>query len=123
MRQFINIAKALSDEHRVRILMLLKNRALCVYQIIELLKLPSSTVSSNLAILLQADLLECHKDGRRHFYRMPETSETPLIQHTLQWLRSTLWCLPSMIEKQERTGDGKIVIQITQQSEAGIPGS
>jgi ArsR family transcriptional regulator, arsenate/arsenite/antimonite-responsive transcriptional repressor len=40
MRDVVTIAKALSDENRVRILAILEGRELCVCQVIELLGLP-----------------------------------------------------------------------------------
>ena len=51
MRDVVTIAKALSDEHRVRNLAILEGRELCVCQVIELLGLAPSTVSKHLSIL------------------------------------------------------------------------
>jgi len=54
MRDFMRIAKALSDENRVRTLMFLAEGELCVCQIIEMLCLAPSTVSKHMNILYQA---------------------------------------------------------------------
>jgi ArsR family transcriptional regulator len=62
MRDVISIAKALSDENRVRIVGMLDGRELCVCQVIELLALAPSTVSKHLAILKQARLIDGRKD-------------------------------------------------------------
>lgn len=64
MFNFINITKALAEENRVRILLALEGRELCVCQIFELLDLAPSTVSKHLSILRQARLVEGRKEGR-----------------------------------------------------------
>jgi ArsR family transcriptional regulator, arsenate/arsenite/antimonite-responsive transcriptional repressor len=90
MRDVITIAKALSDENRVRILAMLDGRELCVCQVIELLELAPSTVSKHLAILKQAYLIEGRKDGRGMYYRLAD-EEAPEAAHTaLRWALQTL---------------------------------
>ena len=64
MRDFIAVARALADEGRVRILLALRGRELCVCEITELLRLAPSTVSKHMSILKQADLVAGRKDGR-----------------------------------------------------------
>ncbi len=64
MRDVVTIAKALSNENRVRILAILEGRELCVCQVIELLGLAPSTVSKHLSILKQARLIDGRKQGR-----------------------------------------------------------
>lgn len=90
MRQFITITKALADESRVRVLLLLEQGELCLCQIIELLGLAPSTVSKHMAILIQADLVEWRKDGRWHYYRLPDPNATQLVRDTLEWVRGAL---------------------------------
>jgi DNA-binding transcriptional ArsR family regulator len=51
MRDFLNTARALGDETRVRILHALAGRELCVCQLVELLELAPSTVSKHMTIL------------------------------------------------------------------------
>jgi len=70
MREVLNIAKALSDQNRLRALMLLEKQPLCVCQIIELLALAPSTVSKHMSILRQAYLVEGQKDSRWMHYRL-----------------------------------------------------
>jgi DNA-binding transcriptional ArsR family regulator len=69
MRQLMAVIKALADENRVRILLALQNRELCVCQVVELLRLAQSTVSKHLSILHQAGLIDSRKEGRWMFYR------------------------------------------------------
>ena len=70
MRDLMAVLKALADENRVRALMSLRAGELCACQIIELLGLAPSTVSKHIAILKQARLVDCHKEGRWMFYRL-----------------------------------------------------
>ena len=58
MRDLMAVTKALADENRVRILMALEPKELCVCQIVELLDLAPSTVSKHMAILKQARLVD-----------------------------------------------------------------
>ena len=70
MRELMSVLKALADENRVRALMALGPQELCVCQIVELLGLAPSTVSKHMAILKQARLVDCRKEGRWMFYRL-----------------------------------------------------
>lgn len=90
MRRFINIAKALSDENRVRVLMALRAGELCACQIIEMLGLSPSTVSKHISILLQAELIECRKDGRWHYYRLSGSDGAPGTESTHEWMAALL---------------------------------
>ena len=72
MRDLMAVIKALADENRVRILMALGPKELCVCQIVELLGLAPSTVSKHIAILKHAGLVDSRKDGRWMFYRLAE---------------------------------------------------
>jgi ArsR family transcriptional regulator, arsenate/arsenite/antimonite-responsive transcriptional repressor len=69
MRDLMAVIKALADENRVRVLLAVQGRELCVCQIVELLGLAQSTVSKHMAILHQARLVDSRKEGRWMFYR------------------------------------------------------
>ena len=53
MRDLLQITKALADPNRVRVLLALQHRELCVCQISELFQLAPSTISKHLSILHQ----------------------------------------------------------------------
>jgi ArsR family transcriptional regulator len=55
--------KALGDRNRLRIINMLKDRAMCVCEITDVLKLSQSTVSGHLRILKEAGIAEDTKDG------------------------------------------------------------
>ena len=69
MRDLMAVIKALADENRVRVLVALGPKELCVCQLVELLGLAPSTVSKHMAILKQARLVDSRKEGRWMFYR------------------------------------------------------
>jgi len=85
----MNITKALSDQNRVRALMALRGRELCVCQIIELLGLAPSTVSKHMSILKNARLVESRKEGLWMHYRLPDRA-APEIRKCLDWVNSSL---------------------------------
>lgn len=88
----ITILKAMSDENRVRILMALRGKELCVCTLTELLDLAPSTTSKHLSILKQARLIESVKDGKFVYYRLvqPDSPSYALAKPALEWLESAL---------------------------------
>ncbi|MFA6290953.1 MAG: metalloregulator ArsR/SmtB family transcription factor [Victivallales bacterium] len=89
MHDFMNITKALSDQNRVRVLLALKGRELCVCQIIELLGLAPSTVSKHMSILKNARLVEWRKEGLWMHYRLPD-KPAPEIKTAIAWICDSL---------------------------------
>lgn len=90
MRDFIAISKALADPTRVRLLMALESRELCVCQLIELVQLAPSTVSKHMSILRQADLVRYRKDGRWMHYSQPGDDATREVRDAIGWVRRAL---------------------------------
>ena len=98
MREFMNIAKALADEKRVRTLLALRKGELCVCQITELFGLAVSTVSKHLSILYQAGLLESRKEGRWIYYRLPGTEAPAAVRGAIAWVEGALAASPRIAE-------------------------
>ncbi len=90
MKEFLYIAKAVADESRARILMLLRRDELCVCQIVDALELAPSTVSKHMALLTQAGLVNVRKDGRWRYYRLADDEAPRAVCHALEWVRSSL---------------------------------
>jgi ArsR family transcriptional regulator len=90
MRDFIRITKALADPSRVRVLLALKRRELCVCQISELLQLAPSTISKHLSILNHAGLIESRKEERWVFYRLPDRGGAVAVREALDWVLKSL---------------------------------
>lgn len=94
----VTVIKAMADESRLRILMALRGKELCVCTLTELLNLAPSTTSKHLSILKQARLIESVKDGRFVYYRltMPESKNYPLVGQALDWLNQSLAGTPQV---------------------------
>ena len=74
LKPMVQCLRALGDENRVRILMLLRKRDLCVLEIMGALGLSQPLVSSHLAVLRTAGLVASHKEGRRVRYALSTES-------------------------------------------------
>ena len=102
MDEWISLTKAISDESRVRTLLFLQEGELCACRIIEMLELAPSTVSSHMAILQRAGLVEVRKEGRWRHFRLARKSASPLVQRLLGLARKTLWDDARVAEDRER---------------------
>ena len=90
MIKTLNIAKAISDENRIRALMMLTDGELCVCQIIEMLGLAPSTVSKHMSILRQAGLVQARKQGRWMHYSLAKKDAPKEIKQITNWLISCI---------------------------------
>ena len=90
MHIFTAITKALADEKRARVLMLLGRDELCLCQIIEMLGLAPSTVSKHMAVLRQAGLVEVSKQGRWCYYRLAGRDAPKVAREAIRWVQRTL---------------------------------
>ena len=102
MFTFMMITKALSDENRVRTLLALDGRELCVCQIIELLGLAPSTVSKHMSILANARLVESRQDGRWRYYRLAGVEAPDEVQEAIAWTFRSLSKTPRIQQDAER---------------------
>src|SRR3972149_3092293 len=76
MKKLEKIMKLLSDNARLRILMLLTSRELCVCQVMGVLGISQPLVSRNLKLLGDAGFLEERKEGKLVFYSMKKKKDT-----------------------------------------------
>ena len=102
MFSFMTITKALSDENRVRMLLALNGRELCVCQIIELLGLAPSTVSKHMSILANARLVESRQEGRWRFYRLAGDDAPDEVREAIAWTFKSLSKIPQIRQDSER---------------------
>ena len=72
MKQYVDLFKALSDETRLRIVLLLSEKELCVCQIEAALALSQVKVSRHLTILRYAGLVRCRKEGTWVYYSLAD---------------------------------------------------
>jgi ArsR family transcriptional regulator, arsenate/arsenite/antimonite-responsive transcriptional repressor len=90
MRAFMAITRALSDPSRVRILLALRRRELCVCQITELFGFAPSTMSKHLSILHQAGLIQSRKSERWVHYSLTDGSAPVAAREALDWVHKSL---------------------------------
>ncbi len=104
LEQFARIAQALADENRVRLLLALQGRELCVCQMVELLGLAPSTVSKHLSILRAAGLVRSRKDERWMFYRPADPGAPAAVRSAVDWALKTLSKDPRIGQDGKRLG-------------------
>jgi ArsR family transcriptional regulator len=68
MKTLISIFKLLTDEHRIRILMLLSKKELSVCQLMGITGASQPLVSRNLSLLYNGRFLEERREGKLRFY-------------------------------------------------------
>jgi ArsR family transcriptional regulator len=78
MKDIIKIFKALSDPTRLRIMLLLLRKELCVCELMFILGVEQSRVSHHMRVLREADVAEDVRDGRWIIYRVPEEARALL---------------------------------------------
>jgi ArsR family transcriptional regulator len=72
MKEIIKVFKALSDPTRLRTILLLLGRDLCVCELMFVLKMSQSRLSHQLRILRDAGLVEPRRDGKWIIYGIPQ---------------------------------------------------
>ncbi len=87
IHQLTDLANALSDLNRIRLLAACLDGERCVCQLVELIELSNASVSKNLAVLKRAGLLESRKDGRWVHYRTPDTP-APLVANAIEMIQT-----------------------------------
>jgi ArsR family transcriptional regulator, arsenate/arsenite/antimonite-responsive transcriptional repressor len=74
MEELVLAAKAFADPSRVRILMALRDRELCVCELCDALTVTQSTLSTHLQVVRNAGLVSARKEGKWMYYAIaPET--------------------------------------------------
>ena len=68
MADAVELMKLLSDATRLRLLALLQSEPLSVVELQEIMDMGQSRISSHLALLRQANLVEDRKEGKKSFY-------------------------------------------------------
>jgi len=81
MEVAIKMFKALSDETRLRIYLLLLQDELCVCELVNILNIEQSRVSHSVRILKEAGLVVNRREGKWIIYAVnPETESNRIIQ-------------------------------------------
>lgn len=102
MKDFMAVTKALADPNRVRVLLALEGRELCVCQISELCGVAPSTISKHLSILYQAGLIESRKEERWVFYRLPGKDAPVVALEAVDWVLKSLSGTPQAADDRKK---------------------
>ncbi|MDA8106964.1 MAG: metalloregulator ArsR/SmtB family transcription factor [Nitrospiraceae bacterium] len=89
MKEFAKIMQLLSDPARLRILMVLTKKELCVCQLMGILGIPQPLVSRNLMLLSGAGFLQERKQGKLVFYSLNRGMD-PLRKKIVSLLKDVL---------------------------------
>src|SRR5580692_5430105 len=76
MPSIIKILRVVADPNRLRILLLLRAEELSVAELQEILVMGQSTISTHLAQLKQAELVEDRRTGKNNLYRLTTSATT-----------------------------------------------
>jgi ArsR family transcriptional regulator len=72
MKTTVTLLKTIADASRLRILMLLSRKELCVCQVMGVLGLSQPLISRNLSLLERAGLVDSRREGKMMFYRVAD---------------------------------------------------
>ena len=86
MEDVLDLFGILSDKTRLRILLLLLNRELCVCEIFAALDMSQPRVSRQLAVLKQSRMIKDRREGKWIFYRIDENDHTKRLMAILSLL-------------------------------------
>lgn len=81
LRRAEKLVGAVGDSNRMKILLLLSKRGMCVCELESALGLPQPTVSHHLGLLEQAELLRRSKKGRFVFYEVQDSPVLDLLKN------------------------------------------
>ena len=82
---------ALSNETRLTLLYLLKEREVCVCELVEALGQPQPKISQHLALLRRVSVVEARREGKWMHYRLtepPSEEAGRILQAALLWVKN-----------------------------------
>ncbi|ASG68652.1 transcriptional regulator [Francisella halioticida] len=85
LADIVDFQKALSDETRIRILMVIYQHELCLCHLAHIFKLANSTISKHLDILRRNGFIHKRKQGRFHYFYF-----NSIYKGQLNWLLKIL---------------------------------
>ena len=79
----VRLLKGFANETRLRILCLLRDREVCVHDLVEALGMSQSAVSHQLRVLRDARLVSHRRDGRHVYYRLADDHVREMLENAL----------------------------------------
>jgi ArsR family transcriptional regulator len=89
MKALVLTAKAFADPSRVRVLMALRERELCVCELCDALGVTQSTLSSHLQVIRGAGLVSARKQGKWMYYALAPDAKR-LVDTLFQFFSDSL---------------------------------
>lgn len=83
MPSILKTLRVLADLNRLRILLLLREEELSVAELQEILSMGQSTISTHLAQLRQAELVEDRRAGKNSLYKLSPESDSEVLDNLL----------------------------------------
>jgi ArsR family transcriptional regulator len=90
MKPTVTSLKAVSEEIRLRILLLLSGRQACVCELMEVFAMAQSKLSHHLIALRNAGLIQDEKRGKWNFYRLDKTRLTRMNRELIGFISRSL---------------------------------
>lgn len=105
MNQLVNIYRILSDETRLRIIILLAQKELCVCELSHILEVSQPTVSKNLSKLRDMNLVTTERKEKFIFYKLK--TENAILERTVKGILDNLDDYPQLIIDKNKHVDNK----------------
>jgi len=118
MEQLITIYKILSDETRLRIIVLLAQKELCVCELSEILAVSQPKISKSLGKLRDLNLVKPERKEKFVFYKLK--TDNPVLNRTIKSILDNLDDYPQLVLDKSRHIDNEKLLdqccnhQITQ---------
>lgn len=116
MKEALEILKALSDENRMRIYLMLQQKPMCACELLSVLDIAGSTLSAHLKILRNANLIEQKKEGRWIEYGIKISQLNKKLE---TFLLETLIADPQIIQQDRKKAQALDRLSCSQQKQTG----
>lgn len=108
MNQLINLFKLLSDESRLRIIMMLYHQELCVCQLTGILEISQPTISKNLSKLRDLNLVKDTRKEKFVFYSL--NLDNKVFIKLLDDITENIELYPQLVLDKSRLSDKDIYL-------------
>ncbi len=102
MRTILSITKALNDQTRLRMLLVLAHGELCLCQLVELFGLAPSTISKHLNILYDSNLVTRRREGKWAYFGLVGRGASPEVKRAIRFVSEGLKGDPQVFQDEKR---------------------
>lgn len=108
MNRLTNIFKLLSDETRLRMIMLLNKEAMCVCEISGILNIPQPRISQNLSKLRDMDLVKDERKEKFVYYALKKNNT--VLNEIIKNIEDDVESYPQLLEDRKRISEKDIYL-------------